>query len=201
MADRADSPRLLRVLRAVAALLDEQGAPWALVGGLAVSVRAEPRFTRDIDLAVAVDDDADAERLIRELTAHGFRMLMSLEQNALKRLATVRLLPPDEAEEGIVVDLLFASSGIEAEICRDADAVEIAPGLLTPVAQVGHLVALKVLALAPDRLQDAVDLHALAGLMTDAERQRAKNAVERITAIGAHRGKALDAELRRWVAP
>lgn len=29
--------------------------PWAVVGGLAVSARAEPRTTRDVDLAVAVD--------------------------------------------------------------------------------------------------------------------------------------------------
>ena len=67
MDDRADSPRLLRVLRAVAGVLADAGVPWALVGGLAVSVRVEPRFTRDIDLAVAVEDDASAERLIREL--------------------------------------------------------------------------------------------------------------------------------------
>lgn len=44
----------------------------ALIGGLAVSVRAEPRFTRDIDLAVTVRDDADAERLVNSL-AGGWR--------------------------------------------------------------------------------------------------------------------------------
>ena len=33
----------------------------AVVGGIAVSVRTEPRFTRDIDFAVAVESDADAE--------------------------------------------------------------------------------------------------------------------------------------------
>jgi hypothetical protein len=31
----------------------------AVVGGIAVSVRAEPRFTRDLDLAVAVENDED----------------------------------------------------------------------------------------------------------------------------------------------
>ena len=34
---------------------------WALVGGLAVSARTEPRFTRDIDIVVAVEDDTRAE--------------------------------------------------------------------------------------------------------------------------------------------
>ena len=33
----------------------------ALIGGLAVSARTEPRFTRDADLAVAVTSDAEAE--------------------------------------------------------------------------------------------------------------------------------------------
>jgi hypothetical protein len=32
-----------------------------LVGGLAVSVRTEPRFTRDVDLVVAISDDHAAE--------------------------------------------------------------------------------------------------------------------------------------------
>jgi hypothetical protein len=38
---------------------------WAMLGGLAVSIRTEPRFTRDVDLAVAVAADDEAERLAR----------------------------------------------------------------------------------------------------------------------------------------
>jgi hypothetical protein len=41
--------------------LQRASVPFALVGGLAVSVPAEPRFTRDIDLAVAVAGDVEAE--------------------------------------------------------------------------------------------------------------------------------------------
>jgi hypothetical protein len=41
--------------------LQRASVPFALVGGLAVSVHVEPRFTRDIDLAVAVAGDAKAE--------------------------------------------------------------------------------------------------------------------------------------------
>ena len=36
---------------------------FALVGGLAVSARTEPRLTRDADIAVFVTDDGDAESL------------------------------------------------------------------------------------------------------------------------------------------
>jgi hypothetical protein len=54
MSDDSESTRLLDVLRAIGRLLDDRAQPWALVGGLAVSVRVEPRFTRDIDIAVGV---------------------------------------------------------------------------------------------------------------------------------------------------
>jgi hypothetical protein len=54
------STRILTVLRRTATVLQDRKRPFALVGGLAVSVRVEPRFTRDIDLAVAVANDANA---------------------------------------------------------------------------------------------------------------------------------------------
>jgi len=36
--------------------LRQIGVAFALIGGLAVSLRAEPRATRDVELAVASDD-------------------------------------------------------------------------------------------------------------------------------------------------
>jgi hypothetical protein len=193
------STRLLSVLRRIAEALDGRQQPWALVGGLAVSVRSEPRFTRDIDVAAAVSDDVAAEALVASLLASGFRLRLSLEHDALKRLATVRLAPPGEPEEGVVVDLLFASSGIETEICRDADRLEVASGLTVPVAQAGHLVAMKLLALGPDRPQDAADLRALVATLTESDRARARAATARIEELGANRSKRLRQELERWL--
>lgn len=57
------------LLRQLSALLEAQRQPWALVGGLAVSVRTEPRFTRDIDFAMAVADDDEAEAIVYSLQA------------------------------------------------------------------------------------------------------------------------------------
>jgi hypothetical protein len=57
------------------------------------------------------------------------------------------------------VDLLLSSCGIEPQICQEAERVEVVPGLVVPIARSGHLVAMKLLALAPDRPQDAADLH------------------------------------------
>jgi hypothetical protein len=47
--------------------LREYGIAFALVGGLAVSIRAEVRFTRDVDLAIAMPDDSSLETLVRDL--------------------------------------------------------------------------------------------------------------------------------------
>ena len=118
--------------------------PFALVGGLAVSARTEPRFTRDADLAVAVGSDAEAEALVLGLRASGYRIASVLEQETVGRLATVRLAPLS-APQAAVIDLLFASSGIEAEIVAAAETIELLPRLPMRVATVGHLIALKVL--------------------------------------------------------
>lgn len=200
MSDGPETSRLLATLRLTANALEELGISWALVGGLAVSVRANPRFTRDIDLAVSVADDGAAESLVRDLKARGFHLVLSLEQAALGRLATVRLLPPGEPAEGVVVDLLFASSGIELDVCREAERLEVTPGLIVPVAQTGHLFAMKILAESPGRPQDAIDLQALVKGMAATNRTTALEAIARIEAVGAHRGKQLRAVAERWLA-
>lgn len=125
-------------LRRIAADLGRHGRRWALVGGFAVSARADPRFTRDIDVAVVVDDDSDSERLVRLLLADGYRLLASVEQEETGRLATVRLSSPLGGGD-VVVDLLFASSGIEPETVQAAEVTEVVPGLSLPITTIGHL--------------------------------------------------------------
>lgn len=51
------------------------GRSFAVIGGLAVSARTEPRFTRDIDFAVVVATDRDAEKLARDL--QGLSLLLA----------------------------------------------------------------------------------------------------------------------------
>ena len=189
--------RLESALRAVALELDSVRRSWALVGGLAVSARAEPRFTRDLDLAVATTDDRDAEALVRGLVASGYRVLASLEQEATGRLATVRLVSPGEDAGGVVVDLLFASSGIEPEIAGEAEVLEVLPGLLVPVARSGHLLALKVLAVSPERPQDGIDILSLVREATRPEADRARRAAALIVQRGYHRGRDLSGDLER----
>ena len=181
-------------LERVAADLDAVGAAWAVVGGLAVSARAEPRLTRDVDIAVAVGSDAAAEALVRLLVQRGYQVLAQIEQTATGRLATIRFLSPPAPVGQVVVDLLFASVGIESEVVAAAERIEIAPGLSLPIARTGHLIAMKLLARDDrNRPQDADDLRALRAVATREELSRAAAAVALISKRGFARGRDLPA--------
>jgi predicted nucleotidyltransferase len=186
-------------LRAIAASLDGRELRWALVGGLAVSARAEPRTTRDVDVAVAAPNDAAAEALVTSLGTEGWEVAAAVEQNAAGRLATIRLRPPfDRRSRGVVVDVLFASSGIEPEVTQEAERIEVLPGLVVPVARLGHLIALKVLA-RDDRTRprDAEDLRGLLAEASDADLTLAREALGKVSERGFDRGRDLPAEMRR----
>lgn len=191
--------RLQAGLSELLVVLDRHGSKAALVGGLAVSARAEPRLTRDVDLAVAVDSDSEAEELVRRLLSEGFSTLAIVEQETTRRLATVRLGLPGTSARGVVGDLLFASSGIERLIVADAEHLMVFEDLVVPVARVGHLIALKLLSRNDQtRPQDLSDLNTLFSVADDEEVERARIAVERIMQTGFARGRDLIGALAEW---
>jgi predicted nucleotidyltransferase len=196
----AESVNLLEAaLRRIAGDLEAAELEWALVGGLAVSARVEPRTTRDVDIAVSVTSDDQAESIIRSLHLRGYRVRATVEHEARKRLASARLVlsSPDE----IVVDLLFASSGIEAEVAAAAENLEVLPDFTARVATVGHLLALKVLA-RDDRTrpQDWDDIRALLREATPADLDVAREALRLIQERGFDRGRPLLQQLDEIIA-
>jgi len=187
---------LASVLERIAADLTTGHVRFALIGGLAVSVRTEPRFTRDADLAVAVSSDEEAEAVLRHLQTGGYHIINVLEQSAACRLATARLTPAAVPSDAPVLDLLFASSGIEPEIATDAEALDVLPGIRMPVARTGHLIALKVLSRNDvDRPQDIADLRALLRVASREELALARTALALIEARGYNRGRPLQTAL------
>jgi hypothetical protein len=105
---------LEQVIKRAAADLDAVGAKWAIIGGLAVATRAAPRFTQDVDFAVSVADDAEAEDIVHRMSVRGYAVGMMLEQDYVHRLATIRLIRPVPGKSQVFVDLLFGSSGIRS---------------------------------------------------------------------------------------
>ncbi len=176
--------------------LERLGARFALIGGLAVGARGEPRYTRDVDLAVSVEDDAEAERLLHALSQRGYVIQAVIEQTRVGRLSTARLTHAGDPE--VFIDLLFASSGIEPELVAAAESLAYRPGVALPVARVGHLIALKVLSESDARLQDKIDLGFLRVVATSEDWALARAAVRLIRLRGYHRGRALRKRLQRW---
>ena len=184
--------RLAAAIEQIAADLDRLGVRWALVGGLAVSSRVEPRTTRDVDIAVDASSDREAERLVFELTRRGYSVAATVEQKRLGRLATVRLRPPSGGRASPVVDLLFSSSAIERETVEAADRIEVLSGVIVPVARLPHLIAMKVLARDDrHRPQDWDDLRALTAASSTADLDEARALLRLIEARGAERGRNL----------
>jgi ActR/RegA family two-component response regulator len=169
------------------------GAKFALVGGLAVSTRSEPRLTRDADLAIAVESDREAEEVVFAMQRRGYSVFAAVEQDATERLSTVRLVSPS----GGITDLLFASSGIEVEIVERATEISVVAGLILPVASIGDLIAMKLLA-RDDRSRpaDADDLRSLSKVATEPDWAVSLLAVREIEARGFARGRNLVESLR-----
>ena len=173
--------------------LSRQGVTGCLAGGLAVSVYCDPRFTLDVDLAIAVRDDAEIESIIRSLLKVGLRPEAVVEQESVGRLAIARMVDGD----GVSVDLLVAASGIENEVVADSELIEVARGLSMRVARIGHLIALKLLSNAPGRETDSADLRNLASVASLDEWERAGRGVAMIEARGYARKRNLVEDLRQ----
>lgn len=190
---------LQRALERIVTALDEAGSGAALVGGLAVSARAEPRTTRDVDLAISVPSDEAAEQLVFLLQGRGYVVRALLEQEETGRIATIRLVR--DSEPAVYVDLLFASSGIESEIVAEAEAIAILEDLVVRVATRAHLIALKVLARDDrNRPQDWDDLRALLRDASARDVGRARDALGLIQRRGYSRGRNLSDDLDRAIA-
>jgi Nucleotidyl transferase AbiEii toxin, Type IV TA system len=170
------------------------GLRWAVVGGLAVSLRGEPRTTHDLDINVVVAGDDQAEGVVRGFMSRGYRFQWASEHEDLGRLMIVRLMVGVSEAPGVDIDLMFASSGIEEEVVAAAETLEILPGVVAPVATTAHLLALKTLA---GRTKDVTDFATLVQHATERDLLDAREALELITRRGYDRGKDLQAEFAK----
>lgn len=182
---------LLHCLRQVVEACTALKLNFALVGGMGLAFRATERTTKDIDFAVAVRDDCEAEEVVRALQDCGYVLTTLLEHKKSKRLATARLLFPPPSQR-MIVDLLFASCGIEAEIVSEGERMEVLPGLKMKVARTPHLLAMKVLSMdRAGRSRDMDDARALIKNCTRSEVTKALRLLDLITERGYHRGRRL----------
>lgn len=178
-------------------MLKSLGARFAVVGGIAVSFQTVERTTKDLDLVVAVENDAAAEKLVHAFAQLGYIIDDILEHDLTKRMATVRLI--SHGTNPMYVDLLFASSGIEKEIIDSAEEAHVFSNTSVRVAKVPALIALKVLSAGPSRMRDIVDLQSLFGVALPHELMEARQLLDLISERGFNRDKDLQKDLDGYI--
>lgn len=140
---------LLQTLRDVTGFLQDQRLDFALIGGLATTVRGEPRSTMDVDLVVGCDVPRCLE-LIRRLEESKFRPLFAGVQEVVE---TAFILPLVHRQTSVKVDLALGLTGFEQNAIRRATQVDF-EGCSVPVVSAEDLVLMKALAGRPRDTED-----------------------------------------------
>jgi hypothetical protein len=140
-------------LRGIVKALNAAEIPYALVGGLAVSIYAQPRATEDVDLLLAREDLLRTIECLEEL---GFRRAGTPMSVAARRLEIQRLIKVDGMDL-VPVDLLVPNDATLAALLTDRNTIAWEDERLSIVSLAG-LRALKQLR---GSAQDVADLEAL----------------------------------------
>lgn len=185
--------RLAGALGGLVALLDTHGLTYAVVGGLAASAHGEARFTRDIDVALMVENDAEAAQCIYSFVQAGYVVIATVGQEATHRLATARLRHPD----GVVCDLIFATCGIESEIVASAERMELFPEKWVTTATAESMITMKVLSATTKRPRDLGDLQAMLRANPALDESRVASLLQAIEVRGYSRGQDLTEKWRK----
>lgn len=147
--ERIFGPLLVEVISVLASL----PAPFMLIGGLAVGVRASPRATRDADFSLLADESV-SRRLVEEMSARGFSVRMHGTPGPGEVMRFHR--PGADGIERWVDVLVAGTSFEEKAIARATE--ERFLGQLVPVATVEDLVVFKLVAGRPQDYADVAGL-------------------------------------------
>src|SRR5262245_9446949 len=101
--------------------LNRQKIPYMVIGGFAVTVWGEPRFTRDLDVTISLP--AERIKSFIELVSAEFTVLVS---DPFKFVSETRVLPI--TVQTVPVDLVFAALPYEEEAIRRARPVNLTSG-------------------------------------------------------------------------
>ena len=153
------APALWPTLADAVALLKGRGIESALIGGLAVSLRGQPRMTVDVDLVILATVD-EALTLVGELGSTPFEPLFPGVEEVVTRAF---ILPLRHRLTGVRVDLAIGMSGFERQAVKRATPVMIGDTSIS-VVSIEDLLVMKALAGRP---QDDQDIEGLVAAQRD----------------------------------
>ena len=108
-------------LKIVVSFLEEFGVEYVLIGGLAVAIHGEPRFTADIDICIKLARNRISS-FIKAAAAHGLHPAEPSVEDFAKKTGVL----PFIAEWGplCMIDFIIAQNPIELSAIRRSQAVE-----------------------------------------------------------------------------
>jgi hypothetical protein len=143
------------LLSRLARALAEADVPYMVIGGQAVAVHGQPRFTDDIDFTVGLGP-TDTRRVLAAVRPTGLSPAVPDPEAFVRQ---THLLPCVDDATGIVVDFAFTDSAYELQAIRRATSIQIGEQSVS-IASPEDLVIHKVIASRPHDLKD------VAGILT-----------------------------------
>jgi len=137
-------------IRELHEFLTSHGIAYALIGGVAVQLWGEPRYTQDIDLTVVLDMSRERE-LVHAITTHFEPRISDADTFALdNRVILVR------SGSGCPIDISLGLPGYEEEVISRAVSVDFGPGAEgIKVCTAEDLIIMKLVAARPRDMDDA----------------------------------------------
>lgn len=130
-------------------ILADLHLPYAIIGGTAVQVWGEPRYTKDLDLTVLAPLEAYSETIGQLLNRFTPRV-----NDALAFARQYRVLLA-QTSSGYPVDISFGLPGYEEEVIGRSVEVEIAPEIRVRICSAEDLIIHKTVA---GRVTDVLDI-------------------------------------------
>ena len=146
----AQSQGLEAALAGVARLIDGLRVPYMVIGGYAVTIWGQPRFTADLDLTIhcPVPEQTLIERLLGSLTP--------LVADPVRFVRERRVLPA-QTSDGTAVDIVFAGLPYEVAAIERAVPVEVA-GYSVRICTAEDLIVHKIISSRPRDREDILGI-------------------------------------------
>lgn len=166
---------LLVALRDLTAWFTAEAVSGVLIGGVAVSLLGRPRFTRDIDYMVVLDETR-WEGFLASGTRFGF---VPRRPDAIAFARKVRVLLVRHDPSGIQTDISFGALPFEHEAISRVIHAEVA-GIDVALPTPEDLIIMKAVA---HREQDMLDIRALLQAHPKLDRRRVRRWVREFAAV------------------
>jgi len=164
MAETATPADLLAAVSSLSGWLREENVPYAIIGGLAVSLNAQPRLTADIDAIIWLDLDR-SEKFLKSGHDRGF---VARINNPIEFARNARVLLLRHEETQIAIDLSCGVLPFEQEVLERA--IDFRDGSLDiKIATPEDLIILKAVA---HRTRDLLDIENLLNVHGDVDLNR-----------------------------